>query len=128
MRQESTLKSKLMEHIRLHMHGFVALRHEDIRTSGIPDVSLTGYGKTSWIEVKHGCPNFDSEGIQELTMLRLSAAGYARYVIYIEDKDGENKRTLIVHPKGIKTLDTEQWCIGHDHRWVVEWFRKRHQP
>lgn len=129
MRQETNLKSKLMEQIKLHMRGFVALRHEDIRTSGIPDISLTGYNRGGWIEVKHGCPDFDSEGIQELTMLRLAAAGfYAYYLIYLEDKDGESKRTLIVHPKNLKSLDAEAWCVGHDHRWVVEWFKEKHRP
>ena len=127
-RQESPLKSKLMEHIKLHMKDFVAMRHEDIRTSGIPDLSLTGYGKTTWWEVKHGTPNFDSRGIQELTMLRLAGAGYARYLIYIEDADGNNKRTLIVHPKHIGDMEAEAWCIGHNHRWVIEFFRKVHKP
>jgi hypothetical protein len=115
-----------MEMIKLHLPGFVAIRHEDVRRSGIPDLSLTGHGKDSWLEIKHGDPDFDSEGIQELTMLRLAAAGYARYLIYMEDKDGGNKRTLIVHPKHLGDLEPEAGCMGHDHRWVVEFLRERH--
>jgi len=115
-----------MEQIKLHMKGFVALRHEDVRTAGIPDLSLTGHGKTSWVEVKHGTPDFDSQGIQELTMLRLAAAGYARYLIYLENKDGSNKRTLIVHPKKLGTLEPEAECDGHNHRWVADFFMERH--
>jgi hypothetical protein len=125
MRNESKLKSKLMDEFKARLPGFVAIRHEDVRRSGIPDVSLTGCGKD---EVKHGDPDFGSSGVQELTMLRLAAAGFARYVIYLEDKDGDNKRTLIVHPKKLGTLEPECQCVGHDHHWVVEYFRKRHIP
>jgi hypothetical protein len=126
MRNESKLKSSLMDIIRTQLPGFVAIRHEDVRRSGIPDLSLTGHGKVSWVEIKHGDPHFDSEGIQELTMLRLAVAGYARYLIYMEDKDGGNKRTMIVHPKKLGTLEPEAECKGHDHRWVTEFFKRRH--
>ena len=126
VRNESQLKSKLMELIRDGLPGFVAIRHEDVRRAGIPDLSLTGYGKTSWIEIKHGTPDFDSTGIQELTMLRLAAAGYARYLVYIENQDGSNKRTLIVHPKRLKDLEPEAWCLGYNHRWVIDFLKDRH--
>lgn len=126
MKQESTLKSRFLAELRL-FPGFVIIRHEDVRTSGIPDLSLTGYGKDSWIEIKHGTPDFQSEGIQELTMLRLAGAGYARYLIYREDKNGQSKKTMIVHPTHIKDLEAEAWCIGHNHKWAAEFFRKRHQ-
>ena len=124
MRNESALKSAFMKEIKASLPGFVALRHEDVRTAGIPDLSLTGCGKTSWWEFKHSVNGFDSTGIQELTMLRLSAAGFARYVIF-EDKRGI-KRTLVLHPKHLSDLVAEAWCVGFDMRWLVEQVRKAH--
>ena len=124
MRNESILKSKLMVQLKLDLLSFVALRHEDVRTSGIPDLSLTGFGRTSWWECKHGDPTFASTGIQELTMLRLAAAGYARYIIWEEKRGIE--RTLIVHPKHLADLEPESWCVGFDMHWLVQQMRHVH--
>jgi hypothetical protein len=126
-KNETGIRSALVEEFK-SLVGFVLLRHEDIRTVGMPDASLTGYGNTSWMEFKHATPDFTSSGIQELTMLRLAAAGFARYVIWHEKADGTAKRTLIVHPKNLKTMEPEEWCVGFNHKWVVEYFRRRHQP
>jgi CRISPR/Cas system-associated exonuclease Cas4 (RecB family) len=125
-RNEAALKTKLGLEFK-KLEGFVWQRHEDVRTAGIPDGSLTGWGLDSWIEVKHGTPDFDSTGIQELTMLRLARAGYARYVIYLEEQDCSVRRTLIVHPKNLKSLDAEVWLPGFDHERVAEFFRRRHK-
>jgi hypothetical protein len=125
MKDESGLKSKLMAQIKLDLPKFVALRHEDVRTAGIPDLSLTGFARTTWWEFKHATPDFESHGIQELTMLRLAAAGFARYVIWQER--GGVKRTLIVHPKHIRTLLTETSCSGHDYQFLTDYMRKVHE-
>jgi hypothetical protein len=125
-RNEAALKSKLVLEFK-KLERFVCFRHEDVRTSGIPDISLTGWGLDSWIEVKHGTPDFDSTGIQELTMLRLARAGYARYVIYLEEQDCSDQRVLIVHPKNLKMLEPEASCYKFNHEWVAEFFRRRHK-
>lgn len=124
MRNESSLKSALMEQIKLQLPRFVALRHEDVRTAGIPDLSLTGMGRTSWWEFKHGTPDFDSTGIQELTMLRLAGSGFARYVIW-QERNGI-LRTLVVHPKHVDDLMAEESCIGFDHRFLVGYMKQVH--
>jgi|SRR6185436_505840 len=126
MADESTPRSALMRMIKLALPHFVALRHEDVRTRGIPDLSLTGLGRTTWWECKHATPDFKSQGIQELTMLRLAAAGYARYIIWREEADGSDKQTLIVHPEHLATLTPEAWCAGYDHRWMVEQLARAH--
>jgi hypothetical protein len=125
MKNESGLKSKLMQQIKKDLPGFVALRHEDVRTSGIPDLSMTGLGRTSWYEFKHSAPTFKSSGIQELTMLRLAAAGVAWYVIWEENKHGI-KRTLIVRPKCLTELYPEASCSGFDHKFIVGFMKKVH--
>lgn len=124
-RQENILKGKLVEQIKLIVPGFVILAHQDLVTGGIPDLSLSGYGRTTWWEVKHSVDRkFDTKGIQELTCLRLAAASYCRYIIYVE-KNGL-KQTLIIHPRNLKTLDPEDSCIGFDHKWVVNFMRGVH--
>ena len=62
--------------------GFVAIKHNDARTAGIPDISLTGLGRTSWIEVKRD--KLTSRSLQRLTLHRLHEAsgGRAFYVLY----------------------------------------------
>lgn len=119
---ESYLKSALMKELKLQLPGFVALRHEDVRSAGIPDMSLTGGGRTTWWEFKLAAPRFASRGIQELTMLQLAAAGFARYVVWEEKRSV--MRTLIVHPKRIGTLMPEDWCTGFDMQFIVDFMRK----
>lgn len=126
-RREADLKVVLVQTFKLILPTFKTLRHEDVRTCGIPDLSTTGLGRTSWLEVKHGTPKFDSIGVQEVTMLQLAGAGFARYVIYQEDKTGENKRTLIVHPRYLKELEPEVSCVGFNHRFVVEYIYRVHK-
>jgi len=114
-----------MELAKERLQGAVLLRHEDVRTAGIPDLSVTLRGKTSWWEFKHATPNYPSTGIQELTCLRLAAAGTCFYVIYHEE--GNYKRTLIIHPRNIKTLDPEVWQPGFDHSFVIDYIKWTHR-
>lgn len=124
-RREANLKQSLVEALRQHLRGAVVIRHEDRFTSGIPDVSVTLLGLTSWWECKHACPSIDSRGIQELTALRLAVAGYCRYLVWEEKKDV--KRTMILHPNQLAGMVPEAFCAGFDHRWVVEYVRRVHK-
>jgi len=77
---EATLKSALVHLGRQTLPGHVLLRHEDKMTAGIPDISVTGHGRTLWIEVKFGV--ITGRGIQAMTMERLAQYGMAVYVVY----------------------------------------------
>lgn len=123
--RETELKQQLMATIREGLPRCKAFRHEDMFTSGIPDISVTWLNKTSWWEVKHGTPYFESKDIQERSLLQLAGAGLARYIMYYE-KDFI-KQTLIVHPKDLKGLIPEHRSMGFDHRWVVRMIRKYHE-
>lgn len=125
-REESKHKAALMLEIRKQFPQWVSFRHEDTMTGGIPDISLTGRGKTTWWEAKHGTPNFDSDDLQELTALRLAGSGFCRYIIWKEQEYREGRMTLIVHPKNIKTLIPEACWLGFNHLEVVEYMRKIH--
>lgn len=128
---ESILKSRLVAKIRIEMVGAVCLRHEDRITSGIPDLSITWKGRTSWWEIKWANPTLRSRGVQDITMLRLSAEGYARYIVY--EEVGESRQTVIAHPKIVHDHNNpERWrsdgvCTkGHNHRFVVDYMKQVH--
>ena len=76
------------------------LRHEERRggRSGVPDLSITGWFKTTWWEFKYADPDFDSEGLQELTMLRCAAIGAGGWYVIFEDvKDRKSTRLNSSH-------------------------------
>ncbi len=132
MKRESALKSAFMQQLKQDLPGFVAIRHEDVRTSGTPDLSITGAGRTSWWEFKHATPHWTGTGIQELICCRLAAAGYCRFVIWWESATGLGKRTMIVHPKVIHerqgwTVMPEEVTPGFDHRWLVQQIKDVHR-
>jgi hypothetical protein len=108
----------------------VVLNHEDIREGGHPDKSITGNGMTSWLEFKHATPQFESVEQQRLTCHRLSHQGFCRYVIWWEDKKGQNKKTFIVHPSKLSSsdliTDAEEWTDGFDMQWLCEYVRRIH--
>lgn len=127
-KREAELKKALMRELRERLPHFVHQRHEDRFTVGWPDISVTGFARTSYLEVKHATPRVDTMARQELTMLRLAAASfYARYLVYFENKSGSLKRTLIVHPNRLHDLQPEESTTGHNHKWVAEHLLKLHR-
>ena len=131
-KREGALKAKLLERVRLRLPKFVAFAHQDVQTAGIADVSLTGNKLTSWWEAKHGTPDFDSPGIQELRCMQLAINGFCcRYIIWHEDKDVQ--RTLIVHPSDVHYRpdwkfvgNAERECFGFNHDFVVDYMAHVH--
>jgi hypothetical protein len=122
---ETTLVSSLSDIFRLTLKGYIVFKHHDQFTHGVPDLSVTGVGRTSWLECKYANPDFKSEGIQELTMLRLAATSFARYVIYDASKNG--RRTLIVEPRHLANWRDGAFMRGFDHDFVVETIRQQHE-
>ena len=122
---EANLKSALVSLLRKELPGYVTFRHEDRHLFGVPDFSVTGNRIVSWWEAKHANPSFVSQGIQELTMLRLANQSHARYIIW--DENGGAKRTLIVHPKEMNEWQSAKELVtGFNHKWLVEQIRKVH--
>jgi hypothetical protein len=127
MKREASLKAALMLSLRQQLPGFVCQRHEERFTAGWPDISVTGHRRTSFWEVKHGTPSWQSRGIQDLTMLRLARASFhARYIIYHEQRGV--KRTLIIRPELLHDVQPghmrddqiDAQCPGFDHAWLTE--------
>lgn len=116
---EARLTQALLAEARLK--GFVSIKRNDHSTSGIPDATITGLGRTCWIEVKYANPSFKSHGLQELTACRLALAGLCIYVIY----DGPRNTVSIVAPKDLgQWREATQKAEGMNHSWVVEQIRE----
>ena len=130
-KREAKLKAALMKLVRRQLPAFIVLAHGDVRKSGIPDWSITGNHVTSWWEFKHATPEFKSQDLQTLTCMQLNAQGFCRYIVWWEDSNGLNKRTLLVHPKQIH--ERQGWiltaldaCRDFDHQWVVDIIKRVH--
>lgn len=125
MRREHQLKAKLVELLRAAEPSWMVFPIEDRFRHGVPDLAVIGAGTTTWWETKHAAPEFDSEGIQELTMKRLARHSHARYIIWRETT--EVTETLIVHPRRMNewTMSPDR-IPGINHRWLVQEIRKAH--
>jgi hypothetical protein len=129
---ETGLTNELLKLMRRELRGFVIFKHADKFRHGVPDISVTSH-VTSWLEVKHADPGFDSKGIQELTMLRLANMGPAFYIIYAEPRGSYYPRqTMMILPTDIgrwEELRSDPLVLtqGFDHKWVVEKIRMLHK-
>jgi hypothetical protein len=124
---EAVLKAALVQETRVALKQAVVFRHEDKFTHGIPDMSVTFNRGVSWWEAKYATPKFVSRGIQELTMLRLNRASFARYVVYWEV--GRARRTYIIDPSqiGAPLEEWDNFMEGFNHTFVVDYIRELHK-
>lgn len=128
MKRESHLKSAFFKELLRQLPHFHVLEYA---TAGAPDRTIVGNGRqTNW-EMKHGTPDFISHGHQELFCMRLAVAGHCRYVLWTETAKGTGPKTMIVHPRAMhaRTLwvpECEEWCVGYNHKWLVERVREAH--
>ena len=132
---EGNLKAALMVAIREQLPNYTAFRIEDQTTSGIPDIAVTGFKRTSWIEAKYANPRIHSLGRQDLTMVRLAQTGHAFHVVYLQESNG-SQRTLIVEPRYVihwrgdpndEWRFSRVWAVGFDHNFVVDAIRRVHE-
>jgi len=122
---ETVLVSALVQTLRKAFPSFVIFKHADKFTFGVPDISVTGRMKTTWLEVKYADPTFLSSGVQELAMKRLSATSYGWYVIY--DENEGHRRTLLVVPELLSEWKTQHIAVDtFDHEWVAMVIGKVH--
>ncbi len=127
-KQEARLKAAVTKELKRQEPGIV-IQH--FATRGSPDRSLTHGGITTHWEFKHGTPNFQSPGDQELMCMRLAAAGHCRYVLWMEDKKSGLKMTIIAHPRDVHERTSwwvlpESWGVGFDIPWLVKQMRLAH--
>lgn len=94
---EGRICSTLVKVLRGELPKYVVYKHADRVTAGIPDISATGDGMTTWMEVKYRVKRTPLEcGQQMLMAVRLEREGSCIYAIF--ERLGQRKRTLIVSP------------------------------
>jgi len=126
--KESDLSRALVKVLRAGMPDGVVFKHADTITAGIPDISVTWHGVTSWLEIKHAHPSIIDRGIQALTLKQLGAAGRAHYVIYYETKT-LGKRTIVCVPYDVRAYELKDlpFAEGFDHVYVLNAVKRIHQ-
>ncbi len=84
--KEGEVNRRLVKALRKELPGAVVFKHADQITAGVPDISVTWRRRTAWVEVKviRQGKTFQSRGLQDMMMHRLSLAGHAFYVVYYE--------------------------------------------
>ena len=106
---EATLKRELMRSLQTLLPDAVALRHEDRFISGIPDLSITFQGKTSWWECKYADPFCISSQLQRHLCACLARHGsWCQYIIFqrgiARPVDPRPRQIRVVNPE-----DFDQW-------------------
>lgn len=128
-KREAELKSAFMKVLSATMPSAMFLTYA---TAGAPDKEVVDFGRTTRWEFKHGTPDFESPGIQELCCMRLAAVGHCRYVIWQETYEGTCPRTMIVHPREVHNrggyrVTPESFCSGYDMKWLANKVRELHK-
>jgi len=130
---ETQLKAKLTKTLRASLNNAVIFRHEDQFTSGVPDISVTWEGFTTWLEVKLAKPTIRGKGIQKYTAQTLAENGRCWYVVYLVEKAMIGcislHSTYIVNPKAVIAGDwmlSPNFVVGFNHEFVADFIRRTH--
>lgn len=143
---ETQLKSKLTKALRESLNNAVIFRHEDQFTSGVPDISITWKGYTTWLEVKLAKPAIRGKGVQKHTMQMLAENGRCWYVVYTIKKleghlintksimfpgllEPQFYSTFIVSPKEVNDgnwILSKNYVDNFDHQFVVDFIKNSH--
>lgn len=118
---ESKIVKRLREHLEVGLPGAVIIKHTEHLRAGVPDLSVTWHGKTTWLEVKFENPTFVSNGIQRLTMKALAREGRAVYAVYNVVKD----TVTMMWPDSFVVRMTSQFSEGN--AMVCRFIRDTHQ-
>lgn len=120
---EAKVCGGLVRALRRDMEGAVVIRHTDELIAGIPDISVTWNGSTTWLEVKFVNPKIIDRGIQRLMMKRLGLHGRAFYVIY----DNRDTCVYITGPESLENYRESVWAApGFSHKYVSMLIRDMH--
>jgi hypothetical protein len=118
--EETKHQNKCLKLLHAELVGAVVIKHSEGFTSGVPDVSVTWQGKTSWWEFKHGATLKWANGLQQLTCRRLAAAGVC-HVVFYSDVNGI-KTTQILTPDETIVASVENF----DHRFILGFVKVIH--
>lgn len=133
---EAKLTAKLKTALENGLAYAVVIKHCDAITAGVPDMSVTWNGRTTWLEIKRVVNGtLHSKGIQFLMLSRLAVVGSAFYIVF----DEKLNRTFMVPPYQLKNKTYEDLALsGHplglglsgdgcpNNQIIVDCIRRRH--
>lgn len=101
--KESKLQGKLIQHLVLGLPKAVIFDHNDRSTAGIPDLSITWGGYTTWLELKHlkgeehilGDRSNQLSDLQLATLIRLETMSARAWAIAY--RSGKHRKTVEVY-------------------------------
>ena len=106
---EATVRRDLMRQLQIQLPAAVAIRYEDRYTRGLPDLSVSYNGKTSFWEVKYADPHCVTSKVQRYLCTQLDHQGFqCRYLIFQRGI----ARPLNPRPRQIRVVKPEhfdQW-------------------
>ena len=77
------MRRDLMRQLQIQIPAAVAIRYEDRYTKGIPDLSVSYHGRTSFWEIKYADPRCVSSKVQRYMCAQLDTQGFhCRYLIF----------------------------------------------
>jgi hypothetical protein len=126
---EHDLVAALLKLLKSELPSAIILKHANYVTAGIPDITVTLHGRTSWWEVKHATPRIVGTGIQLLTARRLASQGDCHYIVYKTANRFDS--THIVKPSeigenGYFIADEFRTADEYNHGFVYRFIRQLH--
>lgn len=125
---ESELTKRLKKRIKERLPRAIVLKHADRFTAGIPDMSITLNGDTSWWEIKHITKPgpAESRGIQNLTAMNLALEGICWYIVFESSVAGHF--WYVVEPRFVTVSVLKATWSGakHDYDAIVDVIAKVH--
>ena len=80
---EATVRRDLMRQLQIQIPAAVAIRYEDRFTKGLPDLSISYNGRTSFWEIKYADPRCVTSKVQHYLCTQLDTQGFhCRYLIF----------------------------------------------
>jgi len=122
---EAYLKRALKDALRVALPGCVVVRHEDKFTAGVPDLSVTWAGVTSWIEVKYERKGRLAKltALQEKALQDLAMAGAPAYALTYAERGKDRVAHLSRLLNRTSSVDV---VLFFDHKAVSEAIRDEH--
>jgi len=119
---ESDLTKRFIEALRRTMPGAVVFKHADAWTAGIPDLTVSWRGVTTWVEVKK-LP-YRARGIQRVRVQQLGRVARVFYVMY----DVEKKAVVVITPERFERGETAEFVADFSggHRAVADFIAFTH--
>lgn len=132
---EVTVRRELMHALQAGLPSAVALRYEDRYTRGIPDLSISWRGHTSFWEIKYADPHCVTSKVQHYLCEQLDTHGFhCRYIIF-QRGIARPRKSRPRQIRVVKPADFDHWahlglvlCEGRfDYAALVDHIEQVHQ-